>query len=424
MALVSWTNSDVLRWLIDHDEKQFVPIFIKRNVTGALLSRVLEAGDDQASKLRELVSGADVSEEQQDGLCDLLVNVLAPQREVVAEEQGNKGWTYDKDVRHNQELLLHMMDSHRFERLRADVQASKEHFAVVILLLSTVITFISAISSSLTTTSVSACSEVSSGGAADGSPSAIEMAFSFTITTLSAVLTLMTGFVKLFSFDQKLKMWNDFIKDQPDTDCFNVLSKPVQDRMPYQKWKDTQYAKYQEQVKNGISAPDIAPETWERTLVSIARKQPEAWRNTFAPFYECRFPACAGWKKRQEGQMPVNQISDVPRWAWWLGLVSFPTIFDDSIAYSKGVAKLCGTSYNWPDEHKEDLKLAKASVKLSRQRLSSFHESGDEAERESRESGGWPGDYGGPDGNVLPGVTVITGPRPNQGQSRPGSLGA
>ena len=40
-----WSNSDVLRWLIDEDQKQFIPAFLQHNVTGAQLKRMLSSKD-------------------------------------------------------------------------------------------------------------------------------------------------------------------------------------------------------------------------------------------------------------------------------------------------------------------------------------------------------------------------------------------
>ena len=36
-----WSNSEVLRWLIDVDQKQFIPAFLQHNVTGAMLEQML-----------------------------------------------------------------------------------------------------------------------------------------------------------------------------------------------------------------------------------------------------------------------------------------------------------------------------------------------------------------------------------------------
>ena len=156
-----WSNSEVLRWLIDKDQKQFIPAFLQHNVTGALLKQMLSGEVAQVSliddstvlNLRTVAStvastvapGELARQEQLAGLESLLrVKFALPVRSAVAETQTQpdmyKGWSYEREKDIWVRTLTITCERHRALILQAQLKDKNALQQVMTLFLSTLTT--------------------------------------------------------------------------------------------------------------------------------------------------------------------------------------------------------------------------------------------------------------------------------------------
>jgi len=333
--VLCWTNQQVLRWLLQVDQKQFLAPFVLNNVTGAVLLEALEAEPASTVSLSQLAG--DPPELQLAGLRGLAKQQLLRASLVSEAVDDTKGWSFDNELSELTYFFGVSTDRERANRILKHLKAMKEHVAVLTLLLSTVTTIVSVVGSSLT--------------ASDDSATAL----SYVTTGLSSAATLLAGFSRIYDYDKRLKEVQDYISGYCDeyTGLLEQLLLPPHARDSYSEWSARKKQRFESETQR---APEVDPDVWEDTLRQIARKQPETWRSLFAIAYHISWPGSPKLSSLKPNAKLMSEPSNVPRWAWWLGLVEFEPIFSDHARTARAMNQWSGVlAKSWPNEYKDKL---------------------------------------------------------------------
>jgi len=330
-----WTNQQVLRWLLQVDQKQFLAPFVLNNVTGAVLLEALEAAPAPSVTLSQLAG--DPPELQLAGLRGLAKQLQKASPASEAAGADTKGWSFDNELTELNYFFGVELDRQRAHRILKHLKAMKEHVAILTLLLSTATTIVSVVGSSLT--------------ASDDSATAL----SYVTTGLSSAATLLAGFSRIYDYDKRLKEVQDYISGYCDeyTGLLEQLLLPPHARDSYSEWSARKKQRFESETQR---APEVDPDVWEDTLRQIARKQPETWRSLFAIAYHISWPGSPKLSSLKPNAKLMSEPSNVPRWAWWLGLVEFEPIFSDHARTARAMNQWSGVlAKSWPNEYKDKL---------------------------------------------------------------------
>ena len=377
-----WSNSEVLRWLIDKDQKQFIPAFLQHNVTGALLKQMLSGEvsltDDStvlnlrtvASTVAPAVASKEFARHELAFLENLLrVEFALPVPSAAAEQPVNvwkpttiNGWSYEREKDVWARTLTISCERHRAMILQAQLEKQRAFLEVGTLSLSALITFTSAFA-----TASAASADADPTASADADPTAEDAdagkdsQFALVITTLVLVLsffnTIMAAWSKIFSHERSLKDWDNFFAKHPEKEETPVLGK-LQDVLvelgPDPKDRLRSYDEFMEEFdpifKSIIEWPKLDPKDWRSTLTHIAKYYPEIWDLLFEHYYEnvFFFDCLCGhaWG----------------RW-WWLSWAKAR----DCATYLKALNNHCSQGMlerHWKKEYDADVKRTEQVVRL------------------------------------------------------------
>ena len=345
----NWTNADVLRWLIDADQKQHVPAFIRHNVTGPLLVELLSRADgpDSLSALlarqpgeNERTSGSQ-NPEAIEGLVRLMKKQLlhtrrTTQRTTQEDAQRINGWTFGTDQMIYNEYLEDEQLWHRSMCARDQLQQKKALFSMTSLLVSTLTTFLSVILVSI---------ESGDSGTED-TTGVLKLVLGIIVAGFAGLLATLAGVAKVYDFEGRQDAWNEWCAGQsiPRINYEHLMDElqlhPSQRSRSYAEWMHEYNRKVREPCSAGTKRPDEPPGAWEETLTQIARQQPEIWRKFFAPFYDIRYngESFCNPDQSERARFPdryllisadrylqrCHSAYEVPWWAWWLHTLSKP----------------------------------------------------------------------------------------------------
>ena len=319
----NWTNADVLRWLIDADQKQHVPAFIRHNVTGPLLVDLLSRADgpDSLSALlarqpgeSERTSGSQ-NPEAIEGLVRLMKKQLLHTRRTTQKDaQCINGWTFQADQMIYNEYLEDEQLWHRSMCARDQLQQKKALFSMTSLLVSTLTTFLSVILVSI---------EGGDNGKEDRT-SVLKLVLGLVVAGFAGLLATLGGVAKVYDFEGRQDAWNEWCagQSQPRISYEHLMDElqlhPSQRSMSYAEWMDQYNRQVREPCSAGTKRPDEPPGAWEETLTQIARQQPETWRKFFAPFYYILYNG----EIFRKAPKRCHSAYEVPWWAWRLHTLS------------------------------------------------------------------------------------------------------
>ena len=321
VELSCWSNSEVLRWLIDEDQKQFIPAFLQHNVTGAMLKQMLSCTDlaqknpeaeeehpraetsaqggvidaDAAYPhipsikcLGETAVQSGASEAQLAGLISLLrVRLALPLCGSAAvtptEGQTINGWSYEreKDIW----VRTHMIscERHRALILQEQLRGKQSNAQILTLVLSTLTTFLSALAAGY--------------ASSDEDHTVLTTWSTRLILLLSFAITVSAGRGKIFGYERRLKEWATFAEEHPEQEVEMKLGR-LQDlkltMAPSPGDRLCSYDEFKEDFSPWLQSmphwPEIGPGEWQSTLTCIAKEKPEIWSMFFSCFYEIVFP--------------------------------------------------------------------------------------------------------------------------------------
>lgn len=337
----TWTNRDVLLWLLKVDQKSFVPAFLKNNVTGPLLLQ-LDSPSTSSNKKRWTLAdlAGDATAEQLAGLEGLLAQLLEPERQLTSDE--DHGWSYTKDYNMAVEVVISGLETIRCRCILQRLKHQKEFISLWTLLISTLTTLVSVVGAALGGDGADPCEE----GEEAGGDWVTAFAFSLTTTLLAASLTLLAGYSKIYDFDNRVRTMEAYVNSEPDlwTGCLEQLMEPIAKRDSFKTLK----ARAEERKSTQLDRPYISPAMWESSLGTLHKTNPEQWRADFAPFYDIYYPCC---KASTEYATSTGNRS-IPFWARWLGLVEFRPIWNETATLTKALDKmyLGSLEKNWPEE--------------------------------------------------------------------------
>ena len=388
VELSCWSNSEVLRWLIDEDQKQFIPAFLQHNVTGAMLKQMLSCTDlaqehPEAEKehpraetsaqggvidadaayphipsigcLGETAVQSGASEAQLAGLISLLrVRLALPlcgSTAAVTPGQTINGWSYEreKDIW----VRTHMIscERHRALVLQEQLRGNQSKAQLRTLVLSSLTTFLSALAAGYTSS--------------DEDHTVLTTWSRLILLGLSFFITVSAGWGKIFSYERRLKDWATFFKGHPEHEEEMKLGK-LQDlkltMAPSPRDRLCSYDEFKEDFSLWLQSmphwPEVGPGEWKSTLTCIAKEKPEIWSMYFSRFYETVFPLdflCG--KKQHEKMTPRereirNTTFDCFWWTAWAKEV-------DSATYLEALNDHCTEGLlqqHWELDYDKDLK--------------------------------------------------------------------
>jgi hypothetical protein len=356
----NWTNRDVLLWLIKIDQKTFVPAFCRNNVTGPLLLRLDLTGTTEStttkSSWRLTDLAGDASPEQLAGFEGHIVELLEPYK-AQSESDDAHGHTYTRDINLACEQLGYAFEEARCRCILQYLKRRKEMIAILTLLISTVTTLVSIIG---TTIAADGGGGGSSDGVDDGEASrrlsedsqgntfGLSFILNCATTGLAGMLTLLSGYSKIYDFDARVREMEEYISSIPDmwTDCVEQIMEPVASRDTYSTLK----ARLDDGKKSALDRPQISPSIWEASLHQLRVWSPETWRAEFAPFYDLSYP-CSPIMAKSEWNKTSGLIN-VPFWARWLGSVEYKPVWNKQHVLIKALDNrfLGAIRRNWPEE--------------------------------------------------------------------------
>eukprot|EP00964_Phaeocystis_antarctica_P160364 scaffold131917_cov72-Phaeocystis_antarctica.AAC.3 len=323
----NWTNAEVLHWLIDADQKQHVPAFIRHNVTGPLLVDLLSRADGPGSLSALLARQPGESErtsgsqnpEAIEGLVRLMKKQLlhtrrTTQRTTQEDAQRINGWTFQADQMIYNEYLEDEQLWHRSMCARDQLQQKKALFSMTSLLVSTLTTFLSVILVSI---------ESGDSGAED-TTGVLKLVLGVIVAGFAGLLATLAGVAKVYDFEGRQDAWNEWCAGQsiPRLSYEHLMDElqlhPSQRSKSYAEWMDAYNREVREPCSAGPKRPDEPPGAWEETLTQIARQQPETWRKFFAPFYYILYNG----EIFRKAPKRCHSAYEVPWWAWRLHTLS------------------------------------------------------------------------------------------------------
>ena len=305
-----WSNSEVLRWLIDVDQKQFIPAFLQHNVTGALLKQMLsgEVVQDSrtdgstilnlltvastgASTVASTVASKELARHELAGLESLLREKFAlPVKFALprsAETQPDNGWSYEREKDIWVRTLTISCERHRAMVLHAQLKNKHAFLEVWTLVLSTLTTLISAYATA---------SAVGADADTTANPQ-LALALTTLVLVLSFFITMMAGWSKVFSYEKRLKDWDNFFANHPEKEETPVLGKLQEiyvQLAPAPKDRSRSYDEFMKEFDpwtHAIEWPQYPTNCrdWGSTLTQIAKYYPEIWALLFDHYYKNSF---------------------------------------------------------------------------------------------------------------------------------------
>ena len=365
-----WSNSEVLRWLIDEDQKQFIPAFLQHNVTGAMLKQMLSCTDvaqnndaDSAyphipsiEYLGETAVQSGASEAQLAGLISLLrVRLALPLCGSTAavteptERQTINGWSYEreKDIW----VRTHMIscERHRALILQEQLKGKQSNAQVLTLVLSTLTTFLSALAAGY--------------ASSDEDHTVLTTWSTRLILLLSFAITVSAGWGKIFNYERRLKEWAAFFEVLLNVQGMKLgkLQDLKLTMAPSPGDRLCSYDEFKEDFSLWIQSmphwPEVGPGEWQSTLTCIAKEKPEIWSMFFICFYEIVLPLdflCG--KKQHEKMTPrereiKNTTFDCFWWTAWAKEVDSATYLEALDHCTDGLLQ-----QHWKLDYDRDLK--------------------------------------------------------------------
>ena len=322
-----WSNSEVLRWLIDVDQKQFIPAFLQHNVTGALLKQMLsgEVVQDSrtdrstilnlltvastgASTVASSVASKELARHELAGLESLLREKFAlPVKFALprsAETQPDNGWSYEREKDIWVRTLTISCERHRAMILQAQLKKKHAHLEVLTLVLSTLTTFLSAFA---TASAVGADSDPSTDFTLWTIP--LQTLLTTLVLVLSFFITIFSGWSKVFSYESRLKGWDNFFAKHPEqeeTPALGKLQENFVQLAPAPKDRSLSYDEFMQEFDpwtKAIEWPKLDPRDWRSTLTHIAKYYPEIWDSLFVHYY-------LSWAKAKDGAASIKALND------------------------------------------------------------------------------------------------------------------
>mmetsp|Transcript_18850 Transcript_18850/g.44825 ORF Transcript_18850/g.44825 Transcript_18850/m.44825 type:complete len:384 (+) Transcript_18850:124-1275(+) len=326
-----WSNSEVLRWLIDVDQKQFIPAFLLNNVTGALLKQMLsgEVVQDSrtdrctilnlltvastgASTVASTVASKELARHELAGLESLLREKFAlPVKfalpaSAAAETQPDmyNGWSYEREKDIWVRTLTISCERHRAIILQAQLKKKHAHLEVWTLVLSTLTTFLSAFA---TASAVGADSDPSTDFTLWTIP--LQTLLTTLVLVLSFFITMFSGWSKVFSYESRLKGWDNFFAKHPEqeeTPALGKLQENFVQLAPAPKDRSRSYDEFMQEFDpwtKAIEWPKLDPKDWRSTLTHIAKYYPEIWDSLFVHYY-------LSWAKAKDGAASIKALND------------------------------------------------------------------------------------------------------------------
>ena len=154
----SWTNTDVLLWLLRTDQKLFVPAFCTNNVTGALLLQFADDSAPAGRRLADFVAGTPPSAVE--GLEASLQLLLG--RGTGENQDPHRGWCFSTHKVALEQVWKQETSVVRFRARRDALKRRRECVAVLTLLTSTIATIVSVLGTSVessTSSNATACDD-------------------------------------------------------------------------------------------------------------------------------------------------------------------------------------------------------------------------------------------------------------------------
>ena len=309
-----WSNSEVLRWLIDVDQKQFIPAFLQHNVTGALLKQMLSgevvAQDSRTDGSTILDLRTVASEELANSLAGLesllRVKFALPARPAAAETQPDmyNGWSYEREKDIWVRTLTISCERHRAMILQVQLKKKHAHLEVWTLVLSTLTTFLSAFA---TASAVGADSDPSTDFTLWTIP--LQTLLTTLVLVLSFFITIFSGWSKVFSYESRLKGWDNFFAKHPEqeeTPALGKLQENFVQLAPAPKDRSLSYDEFMQEFDpwtKAIEWPKLDPRDWRSTLTHIAKYYPEIWDSLFVHYY-------LSWAKAKDGAASIKALND------------------------------------------------------------------------------------------------------------------
>ena len=173
-------------------------------------------------------------------------------------------------------------ERHRAMILQAQLEKQHAFLEVATLFLSTL------------TTLISAFATASAVGADADTTANPQLAFALTtlVLVLSFFITMMAGWSKVFSYERRLKDWDNFFANHPEQEETPALGK-LQDVLvelgPAPKDRSRSYDEFMKEFDpwtKSIEWPKLDPKNWRATLTHIAKYYPEIWNLLFRHYYE------------------------------------------------------------------------------------------------------------------------------------------
>mmetsp|Transcript_5085 Transcript_5085/g.10983 ORF Transcript_5085/g.10983 Transcript_5085/m.10983 type:complete len:426 (+) Transcript_5085:94-1371(+) len=293
-----WTNSQVLTWLMQTDQKLFIPGAAIHNLSGATM---LTLKRDSVADAFACPGAPPPSPFALESLWKHIEALQKPnEAKRVAEKWGEdksrddtygrllqspSGWTYDREYGEWDDYLTlfqhHCLLTHVDQAVRDHMSRCQELILV---------------SSSIATLLTSASFVGGNDHKEEGSDSAKVESIRIAVLLISLLTTLLSGYFQMRSpvWKEQLRCIGDFQRAADElTDLYETnLRRPLEDRLTYPE--------YQLKVREiqsrrpTTSQLDISPAQRAKAYRSIKRTDPSSWAQAFE-FQEVRKTGCCSW---------------------------------------------------------------------------------------------------------------------------------